>query len=167
MDFKIFRISELNLNSVPLIDGHQRLKLFFKPSLFISTLLTDTKLNLSDCEDTFLDNQNRALCITFPPLGKKYRYVFAVFISYKLFKNNLTLDRFSFDSKIDKIIDNFILENADLKKILENEYFRLEKQLNKYEMLEDRVINEFSIRIAYFVDSFVQASFLKYSKSNF
>lgn len=167
MDFKIFRISELNSNSVTLEDEHQGLKLFFKPSLFISTLITDTKLNLSDREDTFLDNQNRALCIPFPPLGKEYKYVFTVFIAYKLFKNNLTLDRFSFDSKIDKIINNFILENTDLKKILENEHFRLKKQLNNNEMLEDQVINEFSIRIAYFVDSFVQASFLKYSKSNF
>ncbi|MFC3813346.1 hypothetical protein, partial [Lacihabitans lacunae] len=101
-----------------------------------------------------------------PPLGKAYKYVFAVSIAYKLFKNNLTLDRISFDSKIDKIIDDFILENADLKKILENEYFRLEKQLNKYEMLEDHIIHEFSIRIAYFIDSFIQASFLEYSKSN-
>ncbi|MFC3813257.1 hypothetical protein, partial [Lacihabitans lacunae] len=63
MNFEIFRVSDLNLNNVTLEDGLKGLKLFFKSSLFVSTLITDTKLNLSDNKDKFIDNQNKALCI--------------------------------------------------------------------------------------------------------
>lgn len=159
LDFSIIRSTDLIENHYSQCGLSGEFKMIFKSSAFISVLVASQALSSTTIKEKFISKNKNLLCVTFPPYGKNLDYFFYVGIDFENFKKNLTLSRPNFKKDISDIITTFVCNNKDLIRILEQEHSRLDRHIKPKRELDIQVLAEFSFRISYFIDFFVQKGF--------